>query len=142
MLSNLTSLNLSPYLALYDQLIPKNHLLRQINDLVDFSFVYETLESQYSLDNGRTAVCPIQMFKYLLLKSMYDLSDNDVVERARYDLSFKYFLGLSPEDEVIHPSLLSKFRRQRLKDTDLLDILIQKKRLKLLLKKGSSKVKN
>ena len=41
MLSNLTSLNLSPYLALYDQLIPKNHLLRQINDLVDFSFVYE-----------------------------------------------------------------------------------------------------
>ena len=135
MLSNLTSLNLSPYLALYDQLIPKNHLLRQINDLVDFSFVYETLESQYSLDNGRTAVCPIQMFKYLLLKSMYDLSDNDVVERARYDLSFKYFLGLSPEDEVIHPSLLSKFRRQRLKDTDLLDILIQKT-VKIALEEG------
>lgn len=36
----------------------------------------------------------------------------------------KFFLGLNPEDPVISPSLLTKFRRQRLKNVDLLNILL------------------
>lgn len=50
----------------------------------------------------------------------------DVVEHSRYDLSYKRFLGLIPEDDVIDPSLLTKFRRQRLNDVNLLDMLIGK----------------
>ena len=69
---------------------------------------------------------PIKMFKYLLLKTIYTLSDVDVVEHSRYDLSYKYFLGMMPEDDVINPSSLCKFRRMRLKDVDLLDMLISK----------------
>lgn len=66
------------------------------------------------------------MFKYLLLKSIYDLSDVDVVERSKYDMSFKYFLDMVLEDEVINPSSLTKFRKLRLKDMNLLDMLITK----------------
>jgi glycosyltransferase involved in cell wall biosynthesis len=66
------------------------------------------------------------MFKYLLLKTIYTLSDVDVVERSLYDMSFKYFLEMSPEEEVINPSSLTKFRKLRLKDTDLLNLLINK----------------
>lgn len=115
---------LSPYIELYDQLIPSDHLLRQMNELVDFSFVYEELVDTYCLDNGRPGESPITMFKYLLLKCLYDLSDRDLMERATYDLSFKYFLDLAPEDEVIHPTTLTKFRTLRLKDRNLLDLLI------------------
>jgi len=93
---------------------------------VDFSFIYDELESKYCLDNGRNAKSPVILFKYLLLKYLYNLSDNGVVDRSRYDLSFKYFLDLTPEEEVIHPSLLTKFRKQRLKDSELLDLLINK----------------
>lgn len=66
------------------------------------------------------------MFKYLLLKCIYDLSDRDLMERAKYDLSFKYFLDLAPEDEVLHPTALTKIRTLRLKDINLLDLLINK----------------
>ncbi len=66
------------------------------------------------------------MFKYLLLKSIFDLSDVDVVERSKYDMSFKYFLDIAPGDTVIDPSSLTKFRKLRLKDVGLLDMLIQK----------------
>lgn len=66
------------------------------------------------------------MFKYLLLKCIYDLSDRDLMYRAKYDLSFKYFLGIAHEDDVIHPTALTKFRTLRLKDTNLLDLLINK----------------
>ena len=76
---------LSPYMEIYDLVVPKDNILRQIKELVDFGFVYDELIEKYCLDNGRNAVSPIRMFKYLLLKSIYDLSDVDVVERSKYD---------------------------------------------------------
>lgn len=126
MLEQQTQLKLSKYSELYNILIPQDHELRQLINLVDFSFVYDELSSKYSLDIGRTAVDPVQMFKYLYLKVRYDLSDRDLVTRAKTDMAMKFFLGLNPEDDVIHPSLLTKFRRQRLKDVNLLKKLIKK----------------
>lgn len=126
MISKQETLNLSPYMALYDVLIPKDHLLRQIDELVDFSFVLDELQSKYCLENGRNAIHPIRMFKYLLLKSIYDLSDADLVERSKYDMSFKYFLDMTPEEDVMNSSSLTKFRRLRLQDLHLLDLLINK----------------
>ena len=66
------------------------------------------------------------MFKYLLLKAIFNVSDVDLVERSKYDMSFKYFLGMAPEDDVIDSSSLTKFRRLRLQDVSLLDMLIEK----------------
>lgn len=135
MLSQQQKLVLSEYSALYDIVVPQDNLLRRINGLVDFSFVYQELLDKYCPDNGRMAESPIRMFKYLLLKVIYDISDVDVVERSRYDMSFKYFLGMAPEAEVINPSSLSKFRKLRLKDMDLLNLLI-KKTVDIAIEKG------
>jgi transposase len=101
MIQQQQSMTLSPYLELYNLIIPKDNMLCQINELVDFSFVYEELKERYCLDNGRNAIDPIRMFKYLLLKAIFELSDMDIVERSRYDMSFKYFLDMAPEEEVI-----------------------------------------
>jgi IS5 family transposase len=111
---------------LYNLIVPEDNMLRKINDLVDFSFVYDELEDKYCLDNGRNAIDPIRMFKYLLLKTIHDLSDVDLVERSKYDMSFKYFLDMAPEEPVIDSSSLTKFRKLRLKDVNLLDLLINK----------------
>lgn len=126
MLAQQQKLQVSSYSGLYDLIVPKDNLLRKINDLIDFTFIHEELVDKYCLNNGRTAESPIRMFKYLLLKTIYTVSDVDVVERSGYDMSFKYFLDLSPEEEVINPSSLTKFRKLRLKDTDLLNLLISK----------------
>lgn len=134
MISNQQSLNLSPFMAIYDIVVPKDNMLRQFNELVDFSFVLEELQDKYCLDNGRNAVSPVRMFKYLLLKSIFNLSDVDVVERSKYDMSFKYFLDMAPEDMVIDPSSLTKFRKLRLKDIGLLTCS-SRKRWKSRLKK-------
>jgi transposase len=120
------TLVLSPYAALYDIVVPQDNMLRQINEMVDFTFIFEELQDKYCLDNGRNAIDPIRMFKYLLLKAIFELSDVDIVERSRYDLSFKFFLDMAPEDPVIESSSLTKFRKLRLKDLNLLDLLISK----------------
>lgn len=131
----------SPYMEIYELVIPRDNLLRQIKELVDFGFIYDELMDKYCLDNGRNAVPPVRMFKYLLLKSIYDLSDMDVVERSGYDMSFKYFLDMAPEETVINPSSLTKFRKLRLKDMALLDLLIAKT-VPIALEKGIIKSKS
>lgn len=126
MIGHQETISFSKYSELYDMLVPKNNTLRKINDLVDFSFIYEELSSKYSSTKGRMAYSPIRLFKYLLLKTIFDISDVDVVERSRYGLSFKYFLDMTIEEPVIDASTLTKFRKLRLEDTALLELLISK----------------
>ncbi len=126
MVGHQETISFSKYSELYDMLVRKSNTLRKINDLVDFSFIYEELSSKYCSDNGRMAYSPIRLFKYLLLKTIFDISDVDVVERSRYDLSFKYFLDMTIEEPVIDASTLTKFRKLRLEDTNLLELLISK----------------
>lgn len=140
MIQQQQSMLLSPYTELYNLIIPKDNMLRQINELIDFSFVYEELKERYCLDNGRNAIDPIRMFKYLLLKAIFEMSDVDIVERSKYDMSFKYFLHMAPEDQVIDPSSLTKFRKLRLQDLNLLDMLINKT-VEIAIEKGIVKSK-
>ncbi len=141
MLFTQQKIQFSSYSGLYDIIVPKDNLLRKINDLIDFSFIHDELLEKYCHTNGRNAESPIKMFKYLLLKTIYTVSDVDVVERSRYDMSFKYFLEMAPEEDVINPSSLTKFRKLRLKDMDLLNLLINKT-VTIALEKGIIKSKS
>ena len=137
---NQMSLNFSKYNELYDILIDKNNLWREIKEKVDFSFVYDELKDKYSETMGRTSEDVIRMFKYLLLKSHHKISDNELIRRTKVDLEFKYFLDYDvEEEEFIDPSLLSKFRRNRIetkeKSENILDKLI-KKTIELAMKEG------
>lgn len=142
--------SLSNHVELYDLLIKKDNFWRQLNELVDFSFVYDEIKDKYSLTMGRKAEDVIRMFKYLLLKSYFRLSDRGLIERTRTDLLFKYFLGYDPEEtQLINPSLLTVFRRKRLSDsenettttTKLMDKLIAKT-VEIALEQGIVEVKN
>lgn len=115
----------SEYVSLYDRIIPKDHPLRKIEAMVDWDEIYVELAPKYSEERGRMAEDPIRMFKYLLLKAWTKLSDVDLVERCRYDMSYKWFLGLMPEDDVIDASTLCRFRKKRMEDLDLLKMLIR-----------------
>ena len=50
MIEQQQKLVLSPYMEIYELVIPKDNLLRQIKELVDFSFIYDELLDKYFLD--------------------------------------------------------------------------------------------
>lgn len=50
MISTQATFNLSSFMAIYDIVVPKDNMLRQINELVDFSFILEELKAKYCLD--------------------------------------------------------------------------------------------
>ncbi|MBU3100621.1 transposase [Clostridium sp. DSM 17811] len=64
-----------------------------------------------------------------------------MVERSRYDMSFKYFLDMTPEQDVIDSSSLTKFRKLRLKNANLLDLLVNKT-VEIAIEKGIIKSKS
>ena len=143
-LNNQLEISFSKYTELYNILIPKENFWKQLNDMVDFSFVIEMLKDKYSSTMGRTSEDVIRMFKYLLLKSYFKLSDRGLIERTMTDMLFKYFLDYDPEEtKLIDSSLLTVFRRERLvdNDTNLMDRLIEKT-VELALEKGLIEVKN
>jgi len=115
---------LSVYSVLYEK-ISKDHILRKIDDAVDFSFVNDMLKESYCEGFGRPAKEPELMMRLLFLQKLYDLSDVRLIEEARYNLAFLWFLGLNPEDSLPDASLLAKFRTQRLKEDTLDNILTE-----------------
>ena len=148
--NNQLSFCLSSHASLYDLLIEENNFWRQLKNMVDFSFVYDELKDKYSSTMGRKAEDVIRMFKYLLLKNYYKLSDRDLIARTRTDMLFKYFLDYLPEEvNLIDPSLLTVFRRERLSNKDneeetsinLMDKLIAKT-VEIALAEGLINAKN
>ena len=142
MLKNLgqTEMELSPYQGLYDAIIPKDHILRRLKENIDFSFVNPMLKKQYCEHFGRPAKEPEMIFKLLFLKKLYDLSDERVISSSQTDMAYKYFLGLAPEDKIIDPCLLTKFRKTRITEDILEELLketIQQAISKGLVKSGT-----
>ncbi len=76
MISNQETLNLSLYMAIYDIVVPKDNILRQINELVYFSFILEELKTKYRLDNGRNAIPPT-IFAVNLKRILKLLNENE-----------------------------------------------------------------
>ncbi|GAA2701223.1 hypothetical protein GCM10009865_08990 [Aeromicrobium ponti] len=67
------------------------------------------------------------MVKLLVLQYLYNLSDERVIEDASLNLAYMYFLDINPEDALPHPSLLTKFRKNKLEENEIRidEIIIQ-----------------
>jgi transposase len=110
---------------LYDRIVPKDHLLRRINTVVDFSFVNELLKDRYTPDFGRPAEDPEFMLRLCLLQYLYGDSDREVIENARMHNGYKYFLGLAIDEEVPDDTTISYFRAQRLGEAKFQEVFEQ-----------------
>lgn len=106
------------YNALY-QMIPDNHILKQIDSAIDLSFVNDLLADRYCKNFGRPAKEPEMMLRIQILKYLYNLSDEQLIQDLSVNLAYKWFVGLNPEEPLPETSLLTKFRTQRLKDISM-----------------------
>jgi transposase len=109
------------YNALY-QMIPDNHILKKINSAISLSFINKLLADRYCKNFGRPAKEPEMMLRIQILKYLYSLSDEQLIQDLSVNLAYKWFVGLNPEDPLPETSLLTKFRTQRLQDISMDDI--------------------
>lgn len=88
----------------------KDHLLIRLNDNIDLSFIEEIVSDCYCHDNGRPAYHPVIMLKILFLQTLYNESDEKIIEAVDTNILFRYFSGLSLEDDIPDRTLLGKFK--------------------------------
>jgi len=112
------------YTGLY-HIIPANHILKQIDSAISLSFINELLADRYCKNFGRPAKEPEMMLRIQILKYLYNLSDEQLIQDLTVNLAYKWFVGLNPEDPLPETSLLTKFRTQRLKNISLDTIITE-----------------
>ena len=89
--------------------------LKKYTKIYYFEELCQIKRLSYSNSMGRTAKDVVFMFKLLLLKTESGLSDEGLIKMVNVNMEYKYFLGLEPEEkDIIDPSLLTKFRRNRI----------------------------
>jgi transposase len=112
------------YFRLEDQ-IPETHLLRLIDRHVSFDFVREKLRDTYS-DTGRPSIDPEVLLRILLIGYLYGItSERKLVEELRMHLAWRWFTGLSFDQEIPHHSTFSKNRHGRFQESKLFQQLFE-----------------
>ena len=80
-----------------DSLVPQDHLLRKIDQAVDFSRLYEMVESLYCEGNGRPSADPVVLFKMVLIQHLYGLASlRRTAEEVSLNTVYRWFLRLGP----------------------------------------------
>ncbi len=93
-----------------DQRVPREHLLRKIQEQIDFDFAYGEVKDTYG-DNGNVSIPPPVILKMMLLLILYNVrSERELMETIPLRLDWLWFLGYDIDSEVPDHSVLSKAR--------------------------------
>ncbi len=97
-----------PVITDVDALVPKDHLLRKIDRVMDYEWLYERLEPYYCHDNGRPGTDPVVLIKMVLIQHLYGIpSLRQTHQRIQDTLSFRWFLGYGLLEEIPHFATVS-----------------------------------
>jgi transposase len=100
-----------------EDLIPEQHPIRRVRPFVDAALfrLEPTFDEMYA-KVGRPSIPPEHLLKASVLMALYSIrSERQFCERLKYDLLFKWFLGLDIEDAAFDATSFSK-NRERLMD--------------------------
>ncbi len=113
------------YFRLEDQ-VPESHLLRLVDQHINFSFVREQLKDSYS-ETGRPSIDPELLLRILLIGYLYGISsERKLVEELRMHLAWRWFTGLGFNQEIPHHSTFSKNRHGRFLESKLFGHLFER----------------
>ncbi|WP_427853548.1 transposase [Legionella gresilensis] len=93
-----------------DSLISPTHLLKKVNQSVNFSFVNDLTAPCYSPNNGRPSISPKLCFRMLLISYLFSIPSNRrLIEDVKYHVSYRWFCGLALDSPLPSHSSLSRF---------------------------------
>jgi transposase len=100
-----------------EELVPADHPLRPIKRMADeaLAAMSRTLTASYASASrgGRPSVPPEQLLKAMLLMSLYTIrSERALCERITFDMLFRWFLDMTPDEECFDHSVFSLNRKR------------------------------
>lgn len=108
-----------------EERIPEGHPLRKVREIVNpiLASMSQKFDKLYA-DSGRPSIPPEQLLRALLVQVFYSIrSERMLMEELNYNLLFRWFVGLSMDDEVWDHSVFTK-NRDRLLDGEIAEAFL------------------
>ena len=110
------------FLCLED-LVPENHIVREIDQAIDFSFIYEEVNGLYSeLDWGKPGIDPVCLFKIVFLQYLFGIrSMRQTIKEIEVNMAYRWFIGYNIGEAIPHFSTFGKNYTRRYKNSDVFE---------------------
>lgn len=91
-----------------EALVPQDHLLRKIEKVMDYDWLYERLDPYYCHDNGRPGTDPVVLIKMVLIQHLFGIpSLRQTYREIQVNLAYRWFIGYGLLDEIPHFATVS-----------------------------------
>jgi transposase len=103
-----------------DEAVPADHLVRQIDDVLDLGWVHKELAPYYS-HTGRPSIDPVLMIRMLIVGYVFAIrSERRLCSEVQVNLAYRWFCKLGIEDGIPDHSVFSRARHERFRQSDAL----------------------
>ncbi|GAN28253.1 transposase DDE domain protein [Legionella pneumophila] len=120
----------------FEDLIPEEHFLKKVNQLVDFSFANKLTEDLYSPNKGRPSISPELYLRIKLIGHLFNIHSNrELIDHIKYNICYRWFCRLALRDTTPHHSSLSRIKNRlgsKILEQFFLEIIEQCKKANLL----------
>ena len=105
--------------------VPGDHMLRQLDAVLNFDRVRLALASHYST-TGRPSIDPVLMLRMLLIGYAYGIrSERQLCSEVHLNLAYRWFCRLGLDGAVPDHSTFSKNRYGRFRESDIYRVLFE-----------------
>ncbi len=102
-----------------DEAVPDDHLVREIAEVLDLSWVHCELAPYYPRI-GRPSIDPVLMIRMLIIGYVFAIrSERALCREVGVNLAYRWFCGLSIEDKIPDHSAFSRARNERFRDSGI-----------------------
>src|SRR6187455_1172232 len=103
-----------------DEVVPPDHLVRQIDGVLDLSWVHKELAPSYS-HTGRPSIDPVLMIRMLIVGYVFAIrSERQLCCEVQVNLAYRWFCKLGIEDKIPDHSVFCRIRHERFRESDTL----------------------
>ena len=106
--------------VILENLVPENHLLRKIENTIDFSFINKICKPYYSESNGRPAIEPEVLFRMLFIGYLYGIrSERKLLQEIEVNVAYRWFIGYDLTEKLPDVSVIWQNRLRRYNGTEV-----------------------
>ena len=107
-----------------DDLVPQDHILREIKKAINFNFIYEAVNDLYSKDNGRPSVDPVVLIKIVMIKHLFGIrSIRQTIKEIEVNMAYRWFLGYGMREQIPHFTTFGKNYERRFADSGIFETI-------------------
>lgn len=105
-----------------EDLVPENHLLRRIENVLDFEFVRAEVKDLYSLDKGRPSIDPVTLVKLCVINYLYGYNSmRRTIRECEVNVAYRWFIGYDLTEAIPHFTTFGKNYKRRFEGTDIFE---------------------